>query len=80
MHFAAAWNDMRSDEVAHLFLKEVFRGHGLLKYIVSDSGFISRQQSLPEFLNCLASLASSNLSPQLTILNLKGKVNAEIAH
>lgn len=40
VHFAPAWDDMGSEEFAHLFLREVFRRHGLPRFIVSDRGSI----------------------------------------
>ena len=40
VYFAPAWDEMGSEEFAHLFLNEVFRRHGLPKQIVSDRGSI----------------------------------------
>ena len=40
VHFAPAWDDMGSEEFANLFMREIFRRHGLLRQIVSDRGSI----------------------------------------
>jgi transposase InsO family protein len=40
VHFAPAGDDMGSEEFVNLFLREIFRRHGLPKQIVSDRGSI----------------------------------------
>ena len=40
VHFAPAWDDMGSEEFAQVFMREVFRRHGLPKQIVSDRGSV----------------------------------------
>ena len=40
VHFAPAWDNMGSEEFAHIFMKEIFRRHGLPKQVVSDRGSI----------------------------------------
>ena len=36
VHFAPCWNDMGAEEFAQIFVRKIFRLHGILKLLVSD--------------------------------------------
>ena len=67
---APAWDEMGSEESAHLFLNEVFKRHGLPKQIVSDRGSIFDSAFFVRSADCLE---LSNAGPPHTILSLMGK-------
>ena len=36
VYFAPCWNDMGAEEFAQVFVEEIFRLHGIPKFLVSD--------------------------------------------
>ena len=38
VHFAPRWNDMRAEEAAQIFMRQIFRPHGITKFLASDRG------------------------------------------
>ena len=56
VHFAPCWNDMGAEEFAQIFVREIFRLHGIPKFLVSDRDKLltSLLSSLLKSVSCLA--------------------------
>ena len=76
MHFAPAWDEMGSEESAHLILNEVFKSHGLPKQIcMKEDPFLT-----PHFdVKSAVCLELSNACPLHTMPNLMGNLNDQMA-
>ena len=54
VYLAPCWNDMGAEEFAEIFLREMFRLHGIPKFLVSDRDKLLTSKFLLKSVKCLA--------------------------